>query len=71
VSKPVDLDKLRSINYAGRQRGNSRVRRLRSDEDGATTGFEIDYQDGRVEGVVRPGPINVTESLGTGEVHVG
>lgn len=53
-------------------RGKSRVRRLISDQDGhTTTGFEIDHTDGRQEAVVRPGPITVTESLTTGQVHVG
>lgn len=69
--KRVDLDRLRSINYGGKHRDDSRVRTLRSDETGGTTGFEIDHPDGRVEAVVRPAPIIVKESLSSGEVHVG
>jgi hypothetical protein len=71
MSKSIDLDKLRSINQGGKSRDDLRVRSLTSDTDGAITGYELDHSDGRVEAVVRPGPIVVTESLSTGEVHVG
>jgi hypothetical protein len=71
MSRPVDLDKLRSINLGGKHRDDSRVRVLKSDVDGHTTGYEVDYQDGRVEAVVRPAPIRASQSISSGEVHVG
>lgn len=67
----IDLEKLRSINFGGKTRDQSRVRAHKSDDDGHITGYEIDYHDGRVEAVVRPGPVNVTESISTGAVRVG
>lgn len=65
-----DLEKWRSIGHVGRMRGKGRVRELVSDDDGATTGYEIDLADGRQEAVVRPQPIRVTSSISTNEVHV-
>lgn len=65
----VDLDKLRSIGFRGKTAGQARIRRLEG--EGKTTGFEVDYNDGRVEAIVRPGTIRVTTSLSTGEVVNG
>ena len=71
MSKPVDLDKLRSINIGGSTAGKSRVRRLRDDDSGDTTGYQIDHDDGRREAVVRPATIQAQMSVSTGKVHSG
>jgi hypothetical protein len=70
MGKKVDLDKMRSIKQSGGMRGNSRVRRLMSDESGKTTGFEIDNYDGSQSAVVRPDSFHVTTSLSEGTVRV-
>jgi hypothetical protein len=64
VSKPVDLDKLRSIRYGGRHKGKVKVTTL-SDE-GQTTGKQIEYGDGRVEAVVKPSAVRASLKVNDG-----
>lgn len=56
-----DLEKLRTIRQGGKTKGKARVRKL--SEGGKVRAVEVDYQDGRVEAVVRPGPISAKFSI--------
>lgn len=60
-----DLEKLRSIRQGGKTKGKARVRPLA--EGGRVRGFEVDYHDGRMEGVVRPDTIEMKFSVSTQE----
>lgn len=57
----TDLEKLRSIRQGGKTKGKARVRKL--SDNGKTTGYEVDYHDGRTEAVVRPEAINYKFSI--------
>ena len=61
-----DLEKLRSIRQGGKTKGKAKLRRLR--EEGKTRGLEVEYQDGRVETVVRPETVRVKLSVSDSEV---
>lgn len=67
MSKKVDLEKLRTVNYGGRTRGQARVRELRDEATGRKTGAEIDRPDGSVEAVVRPKPVRYRVSMSGGD----
>lgn len=56
-----DLEKLRSIRQGGKTKGKARIRKL--SDRGKTTGYEVDYSDGRTAAVVKPDPIRVRMSL--------
>lgn len=60
-----DLEKLRSIRQGGKTKGQARIRPLT--EGGKVRGFEVDYHDGRMEGVVRPETIRMRLSVSTQE----
>lgn len=64
MSKPVDLEKLRSIRVGGRHKGQAKVTPLV--DEGRTTGKQIEYGDGRVEAVVQPATVRSKVSLGDG-----
>lgn len=57
----TDLDRLRTIRQGGKTRGKVNVKKL--EDRGKTTGFQIEYHDGRVEGVVRPDAVKYRLSL--------
>lgn len=61
-----DLEKLRSIRQGGKTRGKARIRPL--EDGGKVRGFEVDYHDGRMEGVVRPDTIKLKLSVSTQEM---
>lgn len=62
-----DIEKLRSIRQGGRTKGKARIRPL--SEAGKVRGFEVDYHDGRMEGVVRPDTIKLKLSVSTQELE--
>lgn len=65
MSKPVDLEKLRSINVGGRFKGKAKETALKG-EDGSAVGKQVEYGDGRVEVVVRPATVTSKVSLRDG-----
>lgn len=66
-SKPLDLDKLRSIRQGGRTAGTARIRTTTDPATGRTTGHTVDYADGRTAAVVRPATVAHRVSIGGNE----
>lgn len=57
----MDLEKMRSVRQGGKTKGMVNLTTLT--EGGKTRGFQVEYSDGRIEGVVRPEAVEYKLSL--------